>query len=553
VAFGPLADAGQTADVAVVSMPDHFTGFVKNQQNIRVTLRARGFTNQDLPVQLIVSDAENRETVVGTRTVRVIEDDQELTLNLALTPEQPGNYRLTVRVDPLPGEVTAVNNELSAFMSIYEGGLRVLYMHGDVSFESKYLSWALGAAGDIELDELAILTRNRSTWPLDLSERIRQGNYDVFILENVDARALHQPGTGEATLDALAEAIDRGKGLIMLGGIHSFGPGLYAQTPLADLLPIKMDVAEKQDFDAPIRADLHRDRELKLRPSGGHFVTSLGESGVEDVWSDLPPIFGANRWIGLKDNAQVLLESTDGEPILVAHSVGGRVLAMASDSTWRWYLGGFPDAHKRFWRQIVLWLARRDGLANDNIRIDLPQRRFEPHSLVEFTLEATNSAGDPIPNAQYRTRVTSPNGTVSEVDVTETNDQARGQIDRDLIEQPGIYTIDVLALDEQREIGTTQAQFMVYDRDKEKSNPAGDPDQLARLAARTAEWGGRLIQPEEFGRLLDEIAEQTPDMKIEIPNKWRLGDTWQDGTVFLLLFVGALTTEWFLRKRWGLV
>jgi hypothetical protein len=61
------------------------------------------------------------------------------------------------------------------------------------------------------------------------------------------------------------------------------------------------------------------------------------------------------------------------------------------------------------------------------------------------------------------------------------------------------------------------------------------------------------LQPEEFGRLLDEIATQTPDMKIEIPNKWRLGDTWQDGAVFLLLFVAFLTTEWYLRKRWGLV
>ncbi len=553
VAFGPVADAGQSADVSVVSMPDHFTGFVKNQQNIRVTLRARGFTNRDLPVKLIVTDDKNQEQVVGTREVRVAQDDQELTLNLSLTPEQPGNYRLTVRVDPLAGEVTAVNNELSAFMTIYAGGLRVLLLHGDVSFESKYLAWTLGASGDIELDEIAVLTRNRSQWPLDLSERIRRGNYDVMILENVDSRAIFQPTTGEATLAAIAEAVDSGKGLMMLGGVHSFGPGLYAQTPLADLLPIKMDVAEKQDFEGPIRADLHLDRELKLRPVGGHFVTSLGDQDSGDVWPDLPSVNGANRWIGLKGNAQVLLETTEGEPILASHTVGGRVMAMATDSTWRWYLGGFPEAHKRFWRQMILWLARRDGMTNDNVSIDLPQRRFEPLSLIEFALEAKTAAGEVIPDAEYQTQVTRPNGEIAAIDVTVGEGRARGQIDRSLVGDAGIYSIDVVALDQQRQIGTTRAQFMVYDRDKEKSNPAGDPDQLARIAARTAKWGGHLLQVEEFGKLLDDIAAHPPDMIIEVPTKWQLGDTWQDGLVFLLTFVASLATEWYLRKRWGLV
>ncbi len=553
IAFGPIADAGQSADIAIVSMPDHFTGFVKNQQNVRVTLRARGFTNRDLPVKLIVIDEKNQEQVAGTREVRVTQDDQELTLNLALTPEQPGNFRLTVRVDPQPGEVTAVNNELSAFMTIYEGGLRVLYLHGDVSFESKYLAWALGASGDIELDEQPILTRNSNTWPLDLSDRIRRGNYDVFILENVDSRALFQPTVGEATLSAIAQSVERGKGLIMLGGTHSFGPGLYSQTPLADLLPIKMDPAEAQDITGPVRSDLHIDRELKLQTVGMHFVTGLSDKDLDDVWQMLPEINGANRWIGVKDNAQILLESLEGDPILVAHTVGGRVMAMATDSTWRWYLGGYPEPHKRFWRQIVLWLAHRDGLTNDNVSIDLSQRRFEPRSLVEFALSAKTAAGDPIVSAQFQVRLTRPNGEVVDVPVTVGDDVSRGKVERESVADAGLYTIDVIGRDQQREIGTTRAQFMVFDRDKEKSNPAGDPDQLARLAERTASWGGRLLQPEEFGTLLDDILAKPPDMKIEIPHKWQLGDTWQDGLAFLSFFVGSLAMEWYLRKRWGLV
>ena len=39
----------------------------------------------------------------------------------------------------------------------------------------------------------------------------------------------------------------------MLGGFHSFGPGRYCETPLADVLPVAMDRLERQSFDDPIR------------------------------------------------------------------------------------------------------------------------------------------------------------------------------------------------------------------------------------------------------------------------------------------------------------
>jgi hypothetical protein len=42
-------------------------------------------------------------------------------------------------------------------------------------------------------------------------------------------------------------------------------------------------------------------------------------------------------------------------------------------------------------------------------------------------------------------------------------------------------------------------------------------------------------------------------MEIEVQEKWQLADTARDAWSFLLLFVAILTTEWSLRKRWGLV
>ena len=59
----------------------------------------------------------------------------------------------------------------------------------------------------------------------------------------------------------------------------------------------------------------------------------------------------------------MLATSVSGEPILVAQDYGkGRVLAFAGDSTWRW-ARSTPESqskHGRFWRQMVVWLARAE-------------------------------------------------------------------------------------------------------------------------------------------------------------------------------------------------
>ena len=190
----------------------------------------------------------------------------------------------------------------------------------------------------------------------------------------------------------------------MLGGYHSFGPGRYHETPLADILPIEMDRTEGQDFSpAKIRKELHIDRPIRLRPTKDHYLTRLTADGdPRAIWKKLPELAGANFFVGVKDSAEVLLESEQGgNPILVAGHVGGRVIACAGDTTWRWYRHGFQDEYKRFWRQILFWLTFRDGKSDDSVRIFLPQRRFSPKAKVTFTVDARTMTGETIANADF--------------------------------------------------------------------------------------------------------------------------------------------------------
>ncbi len=93
----------------------------------------------------------------------------------------------------------------------------------------------------------------------------------------------------------------------------------------------------------------------------------------------------------------MLADAGEGRPLLVAHNYGaGRVMAFGGDSTWHWWMRGFEAAHKRFWRQIVLWLARKDQAMEGSVWVGLEKRRFAPGERVEFIVGAQSPAGEPI-------------------------------------------------------------------------------------------------------------------------------------------------------------
>lgn len=559
VPFGLPADVGQLADIAITNLPDQHAVFVKNQLSVSSTMVSRGFANQDIKVQLLVSSADNpEETLVDEKVYTPKRPYEEVQIKLAYKPTEPGQYRIKVRAVGRPTETAKRNNELPSFLTVYDGGISVLYVEGNMGDEQWFLRHSIPrAAQGIDIDFLPIYPITADRWPINapLDEKFKDKSYDVIILGDLDSRAIYKRGQLESNLNDLERLIGEGKGLLMLGGYHSFGPGLYHRTPLANVLPVRMDPTERQDFDQDIRKDLHIMRPVKLRPTRPHFLTRLDDADdPTEAWKRLPALKGANRFVGIKDTATVLLEGEGKEPILIAGNYGaGRVISFAGDTTWLWWTNDHVTEHKRFWRQILLWLAFRDGRSNDNVWIDLPQRRFQPRSQVSFTMGAKNSVGDIITDAQYTATLTQPDGTTQLISVSQSQDRNWAVLERDWIAEGGLYKIEVAADRNGESVGKTEVEFIVFDQDREKSNPAADPKFMARLANETREIGGKAVLPKDLDQLLDEIAANPPEMKIEVPTKWQLGQTFTDSAIFLIGFVLMLSLEWVLRKKWGLI
>jgi len=200
-----------------------------------------------------------------------------------------------------------------------------------------------------------------------------------------------------------------------------------------------------------------------------------------------------------------------------------------------------------------MWLARKDDTDGQAVWVRLDGRRYQRGSRVGFSFGAFNGKREPLTTATFDVQVTAPQANGLDGTTTTIRSSRRG--DKQVANfaetaSPGDYRITVAATDASGQlIGTAQARFTVPDRDMELDQPAAEPTLLASLANLTGDAGGQGLAPEEFPDLLNQLKSRTTEFEEEIRQQQTLWDTWP---VFLML-VGLLGSEWYLRKRWGLV
>jgi uncharacterized membrane protein len=549
VPFGREGDTLQARDVSIEQLPQQYRVFSGNDVSIDCLARLKGVANRPLRVQLLLKSED--EKIVVQETVEIVADNADaiVPVRFQWTAKAPGQYQMAVKVEAVDGELLLQNNTQTAFLTVLEGGLRVLYFYGNRLGEQLELRRSLGSSPDIELLEVYIRHGKNSQWPDPRTSAVLDGDFDLIIIEDVHSRAF-----GQANLQAIADAVEQGKGLMMVGGYYSFGPGGYRRTPMNAALPIEMEIFEKQEIgvENPVRKMFHLDRELAMQPTGNHPVTSI--SSVPTAWNDLPVLLGANRFQGVKSFGKVLLETVKQEPLLVSGQYGlGRVLAFAGDSTWRWARMGHAVELRRFWRNSVLWLARREDLQQQDIWLRMDQRRITPGVELSFEL-GVDSLGSRVVTAddmRWEVKLVRSEDEAKVVQVSRQNQQWVGMLSN--LQQPGDYKLSATAFVNNEVLGIAQAAFQVIDVQPEKSNPIADITQLKRLAAMTVSDGGAMVAPEKLAEHVGDIIDNAQQLEVEVQVTWQFGRSSGSAWLILTIISSLFTLEWFLRKKFGLV
>ncbi len=299
------------------------------------------------------------------------------------------------------------------------------------------------------------------------------GRYNVYVLSDLPANSLTR-----RQHKLLVDAVKQGAGVIMLGGRYSFGDGGWGGTEVAEILPVEVQPGDGQ---------FEPEGGVKFVPTAkglDDFVLQIGatRAETEKIWANMPPILGSNRF-GEPKALAAILATTPGpnpEPLMISLDVGkSRVLAYGGD-TWIWARASEEGrlAHRKFWRQLIFWLAHKENDNDNKVKLNLDRRRVAVGEKIEVTATARDSKGTTIPDVSFaETKVEreTPPPATQPIELYNQTEEARGTIYAvENVGQPGNYTVTTIARKDGVEIGRDKARFLVYQDDRELENPSAD-------------------------------------------------------------------------------
>ena len=155
--------------------------------------------------------------------------------------------------------------------------------------------------------------------------------------------------------------------------------------------------------------------------------------------------------------------------------------------------------------------------------------------------------------------VVSESGEFTPIEVsTESRSEGAGQSTMTAIRcrlptlSPGFYRLRVRPEQDTTPLPSEELPFQVIDESRELAQPMADPVYLRQLAELTADHGGAAFTADEIESLIETIQQRRRQAETPIIERFRLGDDPISGWILFVLFAGALSIEWFLRRQWGL-
>lgn len=546
IGYGATSFVAANRDLALSDLLVDEVLFARKRVPVTVTLRAVGASGQKVLVRLLQENRTGKS--VGQPGVlepmpasSSAQTQREITLSsanvsqpveLSFVPLVSGEQKLAVEVVPLNDEVLVRNNQVSTLVTVRPGGIRVAYFDV-IRTEVKSLSMVNGAQ-NIQLDYHPVRGGKFSKSTRLDPEWFQRGKYDVYLLGDVPAEVFPAP-----LLQELGQRLAEGAGLAMLGGLKNFGTGGWADTPLADYLPVRF---------APGAAEVQLTGRIAMVPTDlglRRYVMQLSTGDKNRArWQALAPLVGATRLVPKHELVEVWARAADGNPLLMATEVGrSRVAAFAGDTTWQWVLHDQAADHQRFWRQFLLWLARKEASTDQGVWVQVSPRNFIPGAVAVPQFGARRADGTPATEAQFQIDLISPNGKSQPLTPTQVGDEWQAEFAA--TQEPGDYWVQVSATEAGASLGLPAvARFVVDPRDLELDNPSSDYDLLRQISSIT---GGQSVAREELPELIERLMKTTFAAVTRV-RQITLWDQWW----YLLLFVGCLAGEWALRKRSGM-
>ena len=454
-----------------------------------------------------------------------------------------GTYRYRVVAEPVPGELSALNNTRNFLVEVQQKTLHLLYYTREIGADFKMFRAEIGRDPGISFtalfrtqSERFTLQGDRQPGDVELesgfpsSEKTLQ-LYDVIVIGSFAAEDWTPP-----QMNALMKYISGGGVVVFFGGDRSFGRGGYAKTPLSVLFPWKLSDTEPENSLGTFQVQTPG-------ISSGHPILY----GVEDQMIKQGAIIESVNLVGdLKVGATPLLETRTGGRVVAVVALQnyerGKVLGVASNTLWKWAAKSesLRAAYGIFWRQAIRHMTgREEGGRVFKVKWDKDAYRPGEQAIAEIRVAGQqNLEGLRFVATQAYKKQTSP------LTVEPVQGQAGGYFTKVRLRERGEYGFKLVAYRGENILESYEKILRVAPMLDEGAHLELDEAFLTKLAERGS---GAYYKEEESDALVKRITSGLWRKVVAVE-----ASLVQTGPYYALLFVIILIVEWIMRRKMNL-
>ncbi len=519
-----IGDSTKKNDVEIKNVVNNEFIYAETPTTILATVLNKGFSGKTSQISLY----ENSQLI--EQKGLVFDGSGVNSISFKYTPIQSGEKKLTLRISDQDGESTFLNNQKVFYINVLSNKINVLLLAGSPSPDLTFIKNSLSIDQNLKVNTLTQISAGTY---LEQNSQAKLDSADIIYLIEFPTNI-----TSEDLVTRLSNKLENRNTpffLLLTGEVD-----LKKLNRISSLLPFTVQMIDKNYLQ--VQPDIQL----------SELSNPIFQNNLITDWNNLPPISQPIVSLTLKPESKLLAKvrinnQPRNNPLIVSRSFGSkRSLAVIGKDIWKWKLQTATKDLTLFDNFIfssARWLNAPDD--QKKVRIKTSKKIYSADELIEFSAQVYDESFNPVNeaevNLQINTRdlkeelnLTSVGGGLYEGSFSSTKN--------------GDYVFNGTATINGKSLGEDKGSFNVGDVEIEMIDSRMNYEFLNLLSKQT---NGKYFDPDQYEMLLNYLTElnETSTKEKLITSEIRL---WSDEWL-LIIVIFLFATEWFIRKRTGML
>ena len=504
-----LGDTNLRKDIILSSVNYNKIAYLGNKFPVEVIIKANELNGNRSKLSI-----SRGSKVIFSKYIDFTDDNFVQSVLVEIEAEESGLQRYRVRLSPLEEEVSTDNNRVDMFIDILDTRQRILLLYDAPHPDVSALKQAIASNYHYQVEEYPAKDFFGSV-----------SAYDLIILHQIPA--LNKPYSG------------------ILSNINS------AQIPVLFILSSGSGIASFNQLNTGLTINIQHANYNEAMPAINNDFVLFELAGETKKMLELaPPLIAPFGQYKLLPTTNVLLHQRIGKvateiPLLLFNQEQDRRTGIiAGEGIWRWRLFNYSQsedhqAFNEFINRIIQYLSVREDKRYFRI---ISKNRFFENEAVKLNAEVYNKSYE---------LINAPDVELEILDVEHNRfSYAFGRKGKGYILDAGIFPVGSYSYTARVTVGddiyTEQGEFLVESMIIEKINTVANHNLLFNLARK---GDGEMLFPQQMEQFND-LFQQRGDIKTITFSQKRYNELTNIIWV-LIIIIGLLSVEWFIRKYLG--